>query len=497
MTSLAAALKLLSSLSHLDLSHNRIGNDGVSSIAEVLAAGSSLTYLDIGWNSVRADAFEALVGHCSGLTHLGLGNHCSCSPFPLTSTTDGVYDGFGSRFLRECSRLRRLELATLRRSAPAFADEAYLSLTQAVRQNTSLTYLDLTNTNMLIGKKLMQGVCKSWSLSHLALSGNYFEEDAIKLLGREIGRLCVLSRLDLSNCAMGDESVVVLAKALPKCTALKQLKLGSKAGASENQIGPVGGQAIGAALGQCYRLTDLDMQGNGRLNCQEDKDRSEEAVLCLAEGLARCTSLERLGLGGCGVQRRGLAALAAVIGDCSALSELSLEKNGIGSQTGGGSWELARLVASAKGLTRLNLQHNELRDQGLRILTAGLIASTSLAHLSLNSNGLGADGGVVVSCAIELCPSLTFLNLTDNFPEGSTAVIARLHATFVPAEVEVIQLEGTGEQDAQAFGLRYASLPHAALGERWCMAARLGNRVTVFRRELNFGETALHLWLNL
>ena len=92
----------------------------------------------------------------------------------------------------------------------------------------------------------------------------------------------ILTVLDLVDTGMGDEEALVLAAALPQCTALTELSLNS------NGIGPVGAIALAAAIAaHCTSLTTLVL---------DYTIRGDADACAWGSELARCSGLKTLHL---------------------------------------------------------------------------------------------------------------------------------------------------------------------------------------------------------
>ena len=160
--SLSKALSVNSSLTHLDLMGNSIGDSGAASLSQALAVNSSLTNLNLGWNSIgdsgAASLSQALAVN-SSLTNLNL-------KFNSIGYSGSV--SF-SQALAVNSSLTNLYL-----SWNSIGDSGAASLSQALEVNSSLTKLDLSGDSIGVSgaASLSQALEVNSSLTNLDLMHN-------------------------------------------------------------------------------------------------------------------------------------------------------------------------------------------------------------------------------------------------------------------------------------------------------------------------------------
>ncbi|CAJ1409280.1 unnamed protein product [Effrenium voratum] len=137
------------------------------------------------------------------------------------------------------------------------------------------------------------------------------------------------------------------------------------------------------------------------------------------------------------------------------LERLALGGNSLGSS-------VARLGAWAPRLRRLELEINDLRNEGCELLAQALqMGSTQLQYLDLSVNGIQADGADALARALRGNRSLTYLDLGYNRigPEGALAL-----GQLADCALKVLRLEDNGLGDAGAVGVLRLPLEELRLG---------------------------------
>jgi len=186
--------------------------------------------------------------------------------------------------------------------------------------------------------------------------------------------------LDLYNCELGDDGVAAIATALASPQSqVEHVYLGG------NAAGPRAAAALGAMLATSTTLRSL------QLSASRFGDDTNDAVT-LADGLARNSSLEQLGLASCNIGPRGGAALAAALvrhprllslelGAATSARALGEPPNRIADD---GAPAFAELVAANGPLRTLDLRWNGITSRGAMPILEALQANHSIVELGLH-----------------------------------------------------------------------------------------------------------------
>ena len=300
VVSLSKALSVNSSLTHLDLSWNRIHDSEAASLSQAFGVNSSLTNLDLSKNSIGASGAASL-----------------------------------SQALAVNSSLTNLCL-----SWNSIDDSGAASLSQALAVNSSLTNLDLSGNR--IGDSgaasLSQALEVNSSLTNLALRGNGIGDSGAASLSQAFAVNSSLTNLDLSWNSIDDSGAASLSQALAVNSSLTNLDL------SGNRIGDSGAASLSQALEVNSSLTNLALRGNGI---------GDSGAASLSQAFAVNSSLTNLDLSWNSIDDSGAASLSQALAVNSSLTNLDFRGNSIGDS---GAASLSQALAVSSSLTNLNLR---------------------------------------------------------------------------------------------------------------------------------------------
>eukprot|EP00567_Pseudictyota_dubia_P000348 CAMPEP_0197464702 /NCGR_PEP_ID=MMETSP1175-20131217/64157_1 /TAXON_ID=1003142 /ORGANISM="Triceratium dubium, Strain CCMP147" /LENGTH=365 /DNA_ID=CAMNT_0043000687 /DNA_START=135 /DNA_END=1232 /DNA_ORIENTATION=+ len=176
-----------SSFTRLNLWNKRIGDEGVSVLADALRVNTSLKVLVLGGNSIGDEGVSVLADA-----------------------------------LRVNTSLEKLHL-----SGNSISDEGVSVLADALTVNTSLTKLDLWGNNF--GDEgvsvLADALWVNTSLEALYLNGNSISDGGVSILADALRVNTSLEELGLADNSIGEEGVSVLADVLTVNTSLTKLDL--------------------------------------------------------------------------------------------------------------------------------------------------------------------------------------------------------------------------------------------------------------------------------
>ncbi len=172
---------------------------------------------------------------------------------------------------------------------------------------------------------------------------------------------------------IGDAGAVYVAEKLRGTTVVEELALYGCG------IGAVGARALVASLGEHNATLRL-------LNLGRNKSIGDAGAQAMAEMVKKNTTLEKLGLYGCGVGPRGARALGEALQENDSLKEIYLGANDLG---GEGAEALAEALRWNESLKELYLSDCELTDVGASALLSALRESNStLTRLNLGENDI-------------------------------------------------------------------------------------------------------------
>ena len=301
--------------------------------------------------------------------HLNLarvfGSHLTLHTLTLTLRISEAHVVALAEALKQNTSLTQLDLSYNDISAQGVA-----ALAEALKHNTSLTQLDLSDNDISDqgAADLAEALKQNTSLTQLDLTDNDISAQGAAELAEALKQNTSLTQLDLSDNDISAQGAVDLAEALKHNTSLTQLDL------SDNDISDQGAADLAEALKQNTSLTQLDLS---------DNDISAQGAADLAEGLKQNTSLTQLNLSGNDISEGGAAALAEALKQNTSLTQLGLSRNSISDH---GAAALVEALKQNTSLTQLNLSYNDISDQGAAALAEALKQNTSLTQLNLSCN---------------------------------------------------------------------------------------------------------------
>ncbi|XP_067091738.1 uncharacterized protein [Osmerus mordax] len=441
----AVLVNPLCKLETLRLSGCHITEEGCASLGSVLKSTSFLRQLDLSNNDLK-DAgmkllsaglgnplckLETLRLSCCGVTEEG----CAFLASALKTNPSLLRDLDLSKSDLKKSDMKLLsavlgnplcKLETLRLSGCHIAEQGCASLASALRSNPStLRELDLRNNDLQIPEmqllsdlqwnplckletlrvsscNITEKACASLASAlkskpssprELDLSNKDLRKSDMKLLSAVLrSPLCKLETLRLSGCHITEEGCASLGSVLKSTSFLRQLDL------SNNDLKDAGMKLLSAGLGnplcklETLRLPALHL--------------TEEGCASLASALKTNPSLLRdLDLSNSDLKDSGMKLLSAVLEDplCK-LDTLRLSGCHI---TEEGCASLGSVLKSTSFLRQLDLSNNDLKDAGMKLLSAGLgNPLCKLETLRLSCCGVTEEGCAFLASALKTNPSL-------------------------------------------------------------------------------------------
>nr|XP_049616948.1 NACHT, LRR and PYD domains-containing protein 12 isoform X33 [Syngnathus scovelli] len=424
---LASVLSSSRTLRELDLSNNDLGDDGLEALAaglaksqctlqvlklmscdlskkscealaSVLSSSRTLRELDLSHNDLGDDGLEALA---AGLAK----PQCTLQVLTLESCNLSEKSGEALASVLSSSRtLRKLDLSDNYLGDDGLeALAAGLANPQCTLQVLNLMTGDLRKKSC---EALASVLSSSRTLRELDLSDNDLGDDGLEALAAGLAKpQCTLQVLKLNSCKLSKKSCEALASVLSSSRTLRELDL------SWNDLGDDGLEALAAGLAkpqctlQVLRLWDCNLSeksgealasvlSSSRTLRELDPSRNDlgdDGLEALAAGLAKpqCT-LQVLRLDECKLSKKSCDALASVLSSSCSLRKLDLSNNDLGDDG---------LEALAAGLAKpqctlqvLRLNSCNLSEKSCDALASVLSSSCSLRKLDLSWNDLGDDG---------------------------------------------------------------------------------------------------------
>ena len=348
--------------------------------------------------------------------------------------------------LKQCPQLEYLDL-----SSNAFESEEMDVLVGMFEHCPRISYLNFDANDMQhetnVELALAQALSPLEMMTEVNLQFNTL--GGLRHVGPVLQKCKGLQYLNLGFTSLGNDGARVLAGVMGHFEELKALNV------SANEISFGGAQALAAAIGRCKSLLGLNMSSNAI---------GSRGAVALASVIGNC-QLKFLYLSHCGIGARGCEALATV--PLEHLDDLQVIDNDIEVRgmtaiaRAAGNWALTSLscgsnyigfgamkavvdVMTKCKLTYLDLARNNVQDEGLEILKAGLRECHSLKELCLTGNNITDVGASSLAEVLSSCSALTQLNLSYNDKIGADGERAlsshvRNTETHAPLTIELQQ----------------------------------------------------------
>jgi Ran GTPase-activating protein (RanGAP) involved in mRNA processing and transport len=482
---IAEALKVNSVLTSVNLQVNSIGDDGAKAIAEALKVNAvvatlSLTYNQIGDEGANAIA-EALKLGMAVLTRLDLdGNNIG---------------GDGAKAIAEALKVNAV-LTKLELCGNRIGGEGAIAIAEALKVNAVLkncnllkSSLDVESATMLakIGTEkgiMLSGMKRDQTRANFAGQGLQ-AADAI-LIGSDLKFMAVLTELWLQCNNIGDDGAKAIAEALKVNTVVTTLYL------HNNSIGDEGAKAIAEALKVNAVLTELWLQGS---------NICEDGAKAIAEALKVNAVVTTLVLYDNKIGPEGAKAIAEALKVNAVLTKLELCGNRIG---GEGAIAIAEALKVNAVLKNCNLLKSSLDVKSATMLAKigtekGIMLSgmkRDQTRANFEGQGLQAADAILIGSDLKFMAVLTELELGGNKigDEGAKAIAEALSVNAVVTTLELFR-NNIGDEGAKAIAealkvtavVTTLSLRCNTIGDEGANAIAEALKVTAVVTDLNLG----------
>jgi Ran GTPase-activating protein 1 len=287
-------------------------------------------------------------------------------------------------------------------------------------------------------------VRKIKNLTVVTLSGNTIGVDAAKAFADALKTQKTLKEVDLHDCFTGrlKEEVPVAIEAF--CKVFMSLPNLIKVDFSDNAFGPVGAKAVYEYLSNATSLQELKLNNNG-LGPEGGKLIGEALVNCQLKSktINRPSSLRRISIGRNRLENGSSESLGKAFEAHELLEEISLYQNGIRPD---GIKTLVKSLSKCSHLSYLDLQDNTFTDSAAREFSTVISCLNKLTHLNLGDCMLGAEGSLLVVQALfagdkPSSKNLKYLNLQFNEMTDDGALEIAKNVSFL-SSIEKLFLNG-------------------------------------------------------
>ncbi len=433
-----------SSLLELNLSGNKIGDEGAAALGYGLKYCQNLQSLNLHNTEILSYGIEVLLmglKECHALQSLNL---------------DGNYFPLHTEQLWELPKsIQHLSLNNV--SSRETTNTAQVLL-QGLNRYCNLKTLNLENTRI------------NSDVDEVRASGENLKLDA-KLVELRIGsntnilgllvenmRQCQLVDLNLSSIELHEFcGARLLSERLKHCPQMKILNL------SSNKLDSNDFQLLSEGLQTCRHLVKLNLS---------DNNMDSVGATCLAKGINHFCEIKSIYLEKNIIGSNGAAAMMEALKNSIYLECVQLECNGIGPE---GASAVADWISStsirpprqnSSSLRTLNLAGNQIHTNGTAVLVGALQFCKNLHFLDLSNNKIDSESADGLACGLQRCTQLQSLRLDNNYFDGESAIILAEGLKYCQS-LETLSLSGNkiGTADAarMAVGLKHISIKNLYL----------------------------------
>ena len=330
-------LKTKGTLLELCMSGNDISCKGANAIAEAMCVNTTIQKLDISKNIISDDgaiAFSKCLKTNTTLIDLNVSNNSiSCK---------------GVNAIAEAIKINSAALQKFDISNWIAGDDGAIAFSKCLRTN----------------KKLIE----------LKMSGNKITSKGICATAKAMQANNTLQKLDVSNNTISDNGIIVFSKYL-------EMNLS---------------------------LVELNISGNG-ITCQ--------GACAIAKAMQMNTTLRKLDISNNEILNDGVKAFSKYLGTNPPLKELRMSQIGI---TSDGASVIAQSMEINNALKKLDVSCNKISDDGAIAFSECLTSNTTLAEFNVSRDYFTCEGVIEIIEAIQANKGLTSLTLcTGNMKASS------------------------------------------------------------------------------
>lgn len=395
--------------------NNDIQNEGCIHIAEGLADCKSISHFELVHNGISMEGVKAIGKMLSSNTSL--------KSFTFSHQNAKRIEGikFLCQGIQSNKNIKELNLSNNK-----IGSEGTSMIVETLIHNKSLVSLDLSSNDvedeglLLLAKSMKENV----SLNILKLHHNDFRRIGTTSIASAIA-YSKLSKVDLSHCSLSQGGIKALCLTLKADTHLEELYL------NYCRLGDLDAQEISVAMAENKTLRVLEMDGNSF---------EAQGLISISELISSNPGLNHLSVHGSTILGLLAKGFANALNSNSNLKSLSIQ---IGC-TNAGLSEVKEIMQALEPKTNLeklvlklvlgkhrlspvislleanpSIKHlgiidSEVQDKDVMNIAKFLEENTTLEVLNLSRNKIGTEGAIALAMALDKNFTLTSLNLDEN-----------------------------------------------------------------------------------
>ena len=346
----------ISTLKKLDISGNKISDDGAIQLSKCLSTKGSLIELDLSKNKIS----------CKGVSAIAKAMHMNTTVQKLDVSNNEI------------------------------SDDCTVALSKCLKTNTALIDLDVSNNS--ISCKGVSAIAEalqvnSTTLQKLDISNCIVGDDGAIAFSKCLKINTKLIELKLSGNEITSNGMSAFAVAMQENNALQKLNI------SNNNISDDGMVVFSKYLEKNVSLVELNISGNG-ITCQRART--------IAEAMQMNTTLRKLDISNNEILNDGVKAFSDYLNTNPPLTELKMSQIGI---TSDGASAIAQSLEMNNALQKLDVSCNKISDNGAIVFSECLTINTTLAEFNVSRDYFTCEGVIAIIEGIQTNKGLTSLTL--------------------------------------------------------------------------------------
>ncbi|KIE05780.1 hypothetical protein NF27_CX00010 [Candidatus Jidaibacter acanthamoeba] len=300
-------------------------------------------------------------------------------------------------------------------------------LAYILKDNKIITYVNLLRTNIgSRGIKILAGTLKQNKIiKAINLGENYLQDEGAYYVAEILKENKSITTISLQHNNIEDEGAISLAEAIIINGRTSKINL------SDNKIGQRGSIALIEALMQIDSINYVNLGGNNlgdkcvKAYCKMLESNKSIASINLAnckigvEGLKALIDVLKdnnkvitsLDLEGNNITDEGIKLLSEILINNESITHVNLSNNKIGEK---GAEYLANVLTKNHTIISINLRGNQLKDQGIKTLCTGLSNNQSIYIFDISKNQIGGSGANHIGKLLDGNCRFTSINLMEN-----------------------------------------------------------------------------------
>lgn len=363
----------------IDLSLNKFKDDGAKMLARYVTLNPPLIYLDLRSNRIGIEGCTNIFNSIKCNTHL--------TNLDL-SAIDGIernrIGSEGSRALASVLSTNQA-LSSLNLAMCGITAEGCIHIGKALAKNTTLTYLDLTaNRFGSPGANALFGHPKSFgNLETLILSRNAIDDDAARVICKQIKKSPELRIIDLSFNSLSHTFLNLLYSAFHKYTALTSLNLAG------NGFGPEHNEGVHLLIRDFPSIVHYDFSKN---------PLKHNALINIAKSIKARRNILSIDLTETQMDDTAAIEFADLIKSHPSLQKISFAENGLTDASG---VLIAQAIGENNVLSNISLRNNELNNKTAAALLKALEKNNTIVDIDISFNDFSFNAHIQLNRTIE------------------------------------------------------------------------------------------------